>query len=121
MKSVFRNDKSIIAEKSVRTLKSKICWYMASISKNVYSDKLDGIVDKYNKHNHSIIKMKPVDINWRSLLLIIKILNLKLVVLLEYQNMKIFLQKDMFQIPNWSEEVFVMKKVKKTLCCESLW
>ena len=44
--------------------------------------------------------------------LIIKILNLKLVILLEYQNIKICLQRLHF---NWSEEDFVIKKVKNTV------
>ena len=35
---------------------------MISISKNVYIDKLDDIVNKYNKTYHGTIKMKPVDI-----------------------------------------------------------
>ena len=42
-----------------------------------------------------------------------KILNLKLVTLLEYKNIKIFSQKD--YAPNWSEDVFVIKKVKNTV------
>ena len=47
--------------------------------------------------------MKPCGVNQARILtlvkkLIIKILNVKLVVLLEYQNMKTFLQKAMFQI-----------------------
>ena len=42
----------------------------------------------------------------------VKILNLKLVILLEYQNTKIFLQKN---VPNWSKEVFVVKKVRNTV------
>ena len=45
--------------------------------------------------------------------LIIKILNLKLFILLEYQNIKTFLQKG--YTPNWWEEVFVIKKVKHTV------
>ena len=45
--------------------------------------------------------------------LIIKILNLKLFILLEYQNIKTFLQK--VYTPNWWEEVFVIKKVKNTV------
>ena len=44
-----------------------------------------------------------------------KILNLRLTTLLEYQNIKAFLQN--CHVPNWSEEVFVIKKVKKTLPC----
>ena len=42
----------------------------------------------------------------------INILNLKLVIMLEYQNTKPFLLKD---TPNWSEEVFVIKETKTTL------
>ena len=43
----------------------------------------------------------------------IKILNLKLVILLEYQNVEIFFSKG--YVPNWSEEVFVIKRIKNTL------
>ena len=35
---------------------------MTSVSKNVYIDKLDDIVNKYNNEYHSTIKMKPVDV-----------------------------------------------------------
>ena len=35
---------------------------MSSVSKNVYIDKLDDIVTKYNNTYHSTIKMKPVDV-----------------------------------------------------------
>ena len=34
---------------------------MISISKNVYIDKLDDVVHKYNNTYHSTIKMKPVN------------------------------------------------------------
>ena len=34
---------------------------MTSVSKNVYIDKLDDIVDEYNNTHHRTIKMKPVD------------------------------------------------------------
>ena len=36
---------------------------MTSISKNVYIDKLDDVVNKYNNTYHNTIKMKPVDVN----------------------------------------------------------
>ena len=70
---------------------------MASISKNVYIDKLDDIVNKYNNTYHITIKMKPVDLKVTHILtlvkkLMIKILNLELVILLEYQNIKSLLQ-----------------------------
>ena len=35
---------------------------MTSISKNVYIDNLDNIVNKYNNAYHIAIKMKPVDV-----------------------------------------------------------
>ena len=54
--------KSVIAEKFIKTLKNKIYKYMTSISKNVYIDKLNNVVNKYNEKYHSTIKMKPVDV-----------------------------------------------------------
>ena len=35
---------------------------MTSISKNVYIDILDDIINKYNNTYHRTIKMKPVDV-----------------------------------------------------------
>ena len=43
----------------------------------------------------------------------IKILNLKLVIFLEHQNIKTIFAKG--YVPNWSEEVFVINKVKNTV------
>ena len=40
--------KSVVAERSIRTLKTKIYKYMTSTSKNVYIDELDDIVNKYD-------------------------------------------------------------------------
>ena len=48
MYSTHNEGKSVVAERFIRTLKSKINKYMTSISKNVYIDKLDDIVDEYN-------------------------------------------------------------------------
>ena len=50
--SIHREGKFVVAERFIRTLKNKIYRYMISISKNVYIDKLDDIVDKYNNRNH---------------------------------------------------------------------
>ena len=44
MYSIHNDEKSVVAERFIRTL-TKICKYMASISKNVYIDKLDDIVN----------------------------------------------------------------------------
>ena len=45
--------------------------------------------------------------------LMTKIRNFKLVIMLEYQNYKNFFANS--YTPNWSEEVFVIKKVKNTV------
>ena len=42
--SVHNEGKSVVAERFIRTLKTKIYKYMTSVSKNVYMDKLDDIV-----------------------------------------------------------------------------
>ena len=85
MYSTHNEGKSVVAERFIRTLKSKIYKCMTSISKNVYIDKLDDIVDEYNNAYHTTIKMKPIDVKDNTTLilvekLIIKILNLKLVI-----------------------------------------
>ena len=48
MHSTHNDEKSVIAEWFIRTLKNKIYEYMTSISKNVYINKLDDTVNKYN-------------------------------------------------------------------------
>ena len=62
MYSTHNEGKSVVAERIIRTLKSKIYKYMTSISKNVYIDKLDDIVDEYNNTYHTTIKIKPIDV-----------------------------------------------------------
>ena len=62
MYSIHNEGKSAVAERFIRTLKNKIYKYMTAISKNVYIDKLDDIVNEYNNTYHRTIKMKPVDV-----------------------------------------------------------
>ena len=62
MYSIHNEEKSVVAERFVRTLKAKIYKYMTSVSKNVYIDKLDDIVGEYDNTYHRTIKMKPVNI-----------------------------------------------------------
>ena len=62
MYSINNKGKSVVAERFIRTLNSKICKYMTSVSKNVYIDKLDGIVNEYRNTLHTTIKRKPIDI-----------------------------------------------------------
>ena len=109
MLSALNEGKSVVAERFIRILKNNIYKYMTSMSKDVYIDKLD-IINKYNNTNHSIIKMKPVDV---TSITMIKILNLKLLMLLKYENIKTFLQKTMLQI----DKKFLRLKKLKTLYC----
>ena len=84
MYSKYNKGKSVVAEKFIRILKNKIFKYMAAISKDVYFDVLDDIVNKYNKTVHRTIKTKPIDVTGdyyaeSMKTLIKKILNLNLV------------------------------------------
>ena len=62
MYSTHNKGKSLVPERFIRTLKSKVYKYFTSISKNVYIDKLDEVVNKCNNTYHRTIKMKPIDI-----------------------------------------------------------
>ena len=84
MYSTNNEGKSVIAERFIRTLKNKIYKYITSLSKNVYIDRLDDIVRKYNNTYHTSIKMKPIDVKDNTSVLkkksMIKVLNIKLVI-----------------------------------------
>ena len=60
--STHNEEKSAVAERFISTLKTKIYKYMTSISKNVCIDKLDNIVNKYNKKFHRTMKKIPSDV-----------------------------------------------------------
>ena len=62
MYPTYNEDKSVAAERFIRTLKNKIFKHMTAISKNVYFDVLNEIVNKYNNTVHRTIKMKPIDV-----------------------------------------------------------
>ena len=61
MYSTYNEGKSVFPKRHIGTLKNKVYKYMTSVSKNVYIDKLDDIVDKYNNAYQSTIKKKSVD------------------------------------------------------------
>ena len=118
MYSVHNEGKPVVAERFVTTLKNKIYKYMTSVSKNVYIDKLDDIVNKYNNTYHSTIKMKPVDVKSNTYINSSKEINDKdpkfkigdIVRISKYKN--IFVKG---YVRSWSGEVLVIKKVKNTL------
>ena len=118
MYSMHIKGKSVIAERFIRNLKNKIYKYMTSISKNVYIDKLDDIVNKHNKTYHSTIKMEAVDVKSNTYIGSCKEINnkdpeFKIGDIVRKSKYKNIYAEGYF--PNWSEDVFVMKKVKNTV------
>ena len=55
MYSIHNEGKSVAVERFIRTLKTKIYRHMTSISKNVYIDILNDIVNEYNNIHHRTI------------------------------------------------------------------
>ena len=118
MYSTHNEGKSVVAERFIRTLKSKIYKYMTSISKNVYIDKLDDIVDEYSNTYQTTIKMKPIDVKDNTYINTSKEINNKDPKFKVDDHARISKYKNIFAkgyMPNWSEEVFVIKKVKNTI------
>ena len=62
MYSTHNKGKSLVANRFIRTLKSKIYKNITAVSNNVYKDGLDKIVNEYHKTYHRTIKLKPADI-----------------------------------------------------------
>ena len=117
MYSAHNQGKPVVAERFIRTLKNKIYKYIiTSISKNMHIDKLYNIVNKYNNTYHSTIKMKPVDVKSNTYIDSNKEVNDKDSKSKIGNIVKISKYKNIFgkgHVPNWSEEIFVIKKVKK--------
>ena len=132
MYSIHNEEKSVVPE-NTRTLETKIYKYMTSVSKNVYIDKLDDIVNEYNNTYHRTIKMKPVDVNDNTYIDSMELhsteldsrdlhpgkeVNDKDPKFKVGDHVRISKYKNIFAkgyTPNWSEEVFVIKKVKNTV------
>ena len=103
MYSIHYEGKSVVAGRFIRTFKTKIYRYMTSISKTLYINKLDDIVNEFNNTYRRTIKMKPVDVKDNTYIDFKKEVNdrdpkFKLVIMLEFLNTKIFLLKDTHQI-----------------------
>ena len=118
MYSAHNKGKSVVAERFIRTLKDKIYKYMTSIYKNVYVDKLDDIVNKYKDTYHRTIKMKPVDVKPSTYIEFNEENSKQGPQLKVSDHVRISKYKNNFAkgyVPNLSEEVFVIKKVKNTV------
>ena len=109
--------KSVVAERFIGALKNKIYKYMTSISKNAYIDKFDDTVNEYNNTYPRTIKMKPIDVKYNTYLNIGKEINDKNPKF-KGDHVRISKYKNIFAKgynPDWSEEIFVIKKVKNTV------
>ena len=118
MYSMHNEGKSVIGERFIKTVKSKIYKYITSASKSRYIGKLDDIIDKYNGTYYSTIKMKLVDIKSKTYTDSSKIINNKDPKSKIGDIARISKYKNIFAkgyVPNWSEEAFVIKKVKNTV------
>ena len=118
MYSTLSEGKSAVAERFIRTLKSKIYKHMTSISKNMYIDKLVDIVNEYNNAYHTAIKMKHIDVKDNTYINADKETNDKDPKFKVGDRVRISKYKNIFAkgyTANWSEEIFLIKKVKNTV------
>ena len=109
---------NLVAERFIKTLKNKFFKHMTAISKNVYFDVLDNIVNKYNNTVHRTIKMKPIDVTTDSYAEYNEDSNKRNPRFKVGDHVRISKCKNIFAkgyAPNWSEEIFVIKKVKNTV------
>ena len=115
---IHNEGKSVVAESFIKTLKTKTYKYMTSVSKSVYIDKLDEIVNECTNTYHRTIKIKPVDVKNNAYIDSNKEVNDKDPKFKVGDHVRISKYKNSFTkgyTPNWYEEVFVIKKVKNTV------
>ena len=118
MYSTYNEGKSVLAERFIRTLKNKIFKQMTAISKNVYFDVIDDIVDKYNNTVHRSIKIKPIDVTDDSYAEYNEDFNEKNPKFKVGDHVRISKYKKIFAkgyAPNWSKEVFVVSKIENAV------
>ena len=99
-------------------MKNKIFKHIKAISKNVYFNVLDDIVNKYNNTVHSTIKMKPIEVTSDSYAKYNEESNKKSPKYKFGDHVRISKYKNIFvkgYIPNWSEEIFIVSKIKNTV------
>ena len=111
----YNKKKSVVAERFIKTLKNKIYKHMTAISKNVYFDVLNDIVDKYDNTYHKTIKMNPIDVKNDSFAEYNEEYNEKDPKFKVGDHVRISEYKNIFAkryAPNCSEEIFVVKNKK---------
>ena len=119
MYSTYNEGKSVVPERFIRTLKNKIFKHMTAIQQNIYFDVLHDIVDKYNNTVHKTIKIKPViEVTGDYYAEYNEDLSNKKTKFKLDDNVIISKYKNIFAkgyTPNWSEEVFIIDKIKNTV------
>ena len=116
MYSTNNEGKSVTTERFIKTLKNKIYKYMTTMSKKVCIDKLDDIVKEYKNKYHKTIKMKPVDVKDNTYIDFKKEINNKDPKFRIGDSVRVSKYKNIFAkgyMPNWSEEIFMIKKSYK--------
>ena len=109
MYSTHNEGKSVVAERFIKTLKTKIYKYRSSISKNGYIDKFVDIVSEYNNTYHATIKMKSVDVKDKTYVDFRKGVHDKDPKFRAGDHATTSKYKNIFakgHTPNWSEEIF---------------
>ena len=117
--STHNEGKPVVAERFIKTFKNKTFKHMTAISKNVYFNVLDDIVEKYNNTVHRTIKLKPVDVTSDFYAEYNKDSNEKDCKFKIGDHVRISKYKNIFAkgyTPNWSEETFVISSMG--LCCK---
>ena len=118
MYSTYKEVKPLIAERFIKTMKNKIFKHMTAVSKYIYFDVLDDIVDRYNNTVHGTIKMKPIDVTSDSYTECNEDSNEKDSKIKVGDRVRISKYKSIFAIGYtqiWSEEMFVVSKIKNTV------
>ena len=118
MYSAHNEGKSVIAERFIRPLINDIYRYMTLVSKYVYNDKLNDTVNKHNNKYYNAIKMKPIDVRSNTYIDSSKEINNNIFKFKIGDTVRVSKYNSIFTKvynPNWSEEVFVIKKVKNTV------
>ena len=117
MYSTYNEGKSVVAERFIRTLKSKLYKHMTATGENVYHDVLDDVVNKYNNTKHSTIEMKPIDVRDNKRVYIDEH-NEKRSRCKVGDRVRISKFKNIFAkgyTPNWSKEIFIVDKINETV------
>ena len=116
--STYNEGKSVVAERFIRTLKNKIFKHMTTVSKNVYFDVLDDVVNKCNNTVYRSINMKPIDVTSDSYAEYKEDSNKKDPKFKIGDHVRISKCKNIFAkgcTQKWPEEVVVVSKIKNTV------